>query len=114
MALLKSLDASVVDGNRTLHFPALAQQLHTRIENTASSSETRLMKFIANVKDRQTPVLKTEWTVTEKAGRTSQIETVLASLTSPNGCGGRKAGDPTSNQQRIFSFSQSWTRDLRQ
>ncbi|MBV8345978.1 MAG: hypothetical protein JOZ49_00120, partial [Mycolicibacterium sp.] len=63
----------------------LAQHLHSRIEQTAGSSETRLMRFDTIVKDLQALVLNPEWTVAEKSQLASQLETLRAALTSPDG-----------------------------
>jgi polyketide synthase 7 len=63
----------------------LAQHLHSRIEHSAGSGETRLMRFDAIVKDLQALVLNPEWTVAEKSQLALQLETLRASLTSPDG-----------------------------
>ncbi|HYB36819.1 MAG TPA: phosphopantetheine-binding protein, partial [Mycobacterium sp.] len=71
----------------------LAEHLHSRIENSAGSSGTRLMKFNAIVKELRTLALNPEWTVTEKSQLASQIEKLLESLTTPDGYGRRNDDD---------------------
>ena len=69
----------------------LAQHLHGRIEHSAGSIETRLMRFDAIVKDLKALVLNPEWTVAEKSQLATQLETLRASLTSPDGHNRQKA-----------------------
>jgi hypothetical protein len=49
------------------------------------------MRFDAIVKDLQALVLNPEWTIAEKSQLAAQLETLRASLTSPDGHNRRKA-----------------------
>ena len=49
------------------------------------------MRFDTVVKDLQALVLNPEWTVAEKSQLASQLETLRAALTSPDGDNRRKA-----------------------
>jgi polyketide synthase 7 len=69
---------------------ALATHLHNEIQISAESGLARVRQVNAIVEDLKTLVLRSEWDTAQRSELISKIDTVLAYLTSSDGCDRRE------------------------